>query len=51
MYSIMLNILLYTDCVDFLSTGLETLGVKKFDKEPPGGDMDRISSDTFLKEA
>lgn len=33
------------------STGLETLGVKKFDKDPPGGDMDRISAEVFLKEA
>ncbi|KAJ7363188.1 EF-hand calcium-binding domain-containing protein 10 [Desmophyllum pertusum] len=31
--------------------GLETLGVQKFDKDPPGGDMDRISSEIFLKEA
>ena len=40
------------DCMSvFLSTGLETLGIKKYDKVPPGGDMDRISSETFLKEA
>ncbi|XP_020603105.1 EF-hand calcium-binding domain-containing protein 10-like [Orbicella faveolata] len=31
--------------------GLETLGVKKFDRDPPGGDVDRISAEVFLKEA
>ncbi|CAH3038970.1 unnamed protein product [Porites lobata] len=31
--------------------GLETLGIKKYDNDPPGGDMDRISSESFLKEA
>ena len=34
-----------------LSTGLETLGVTKFDRDPPGGDEDRISAEIFLKEA
>lgn len=34
-----------------LSTGLETLGVIKFDKDPPGADDDRISAEIFLKEA
>lgn len=31
--------------------GLATLGVKSFNKDPPGSDMDRISSEVFLKEA
>ncbi|XP_068700906.1 EF-hand calcium-binding domain-containing protein 10-like [Montipora capricornis] len=31
--------------------GLATLGVKNFNRDPPGGDMDRISAEVFLKEA
>ena len=33
------------------SAGLATLGVKNFNRDPPGGDMDRISAEVFLKEA
>lgn len=42
---------LYTLFSVVFYTGLETMGVKKFDRDPPGGDMDRISAETFLKEA
>ena len=42
---------LYTLFSIVFCTGLETMGVKKFDRDPPGGDMDRISAETFLKEA
>ncbi|KAK3736393.1 hypothetical protein QZH41_017914 [Actinostola sp. cb2023] len=31
--------------------GLDTLGIEKFDKNPAGSDIDKISSETFLKEA
>ena len=42
---------LYTLFSIVFCTGLETMGVKKFDRDPLGGDMDRISTETFLKEA
>ena len=42
---------LYTLFSVVFYTELETMGVKKFDRDPPGGDMDRISAETFLKEA
>lgn len=35
----------------FNFSGLETLGVYVFDKNPPGADVDKISSEVFLKEA
>lgn len=41
-----LGLLMYFDFV-----GLETLGVKDFDKAPPGSDIDKIGGETFLKEA
>ncbi|KXJ17422.1 EF-hand calcium-binding domain-containing protein 10 [Exaiptasia diaphana] len=31
--------------------GLDTLGVERFDKNPSGADIDKISGETFLKEA
>ncbi|EDO49685.1 predicted protein [Nematostella vectensis] len=31
--------------------GLDTLGVDKFNRDPPGADIDKITSETFLKEA
>jgi len=45
------HIMLLFSLVVCLLTGLETLGVKKFDRDPPGGDVDRISAEVFLKEA
>lgn len=35
----------------YMTLGLETLGVESFDKNPLGADIDKISGDTFLKEA
>ena len=36
-------------CVDL--TALVTLGIKDFDPEPVGHDVDRINMDTFVREA
>ena len=34
-----------------LITALITLGIKDFDPEPVGHDVDRINMDTFVREA
>jgi hypothetical protein len=33
------------------SLGLETLGIDSYDKNPIGADIDKVSSETFMKEA
>ena len=37
--------------IDSVFSALRTLGIKGFDPQPPGGETDRITFDSFSREA